>query len=101
TTKEPVPGNVRGFLSRHGIVTSNKIKVEEYCIKPKNSLFLLGTLAENPGIEVTAQPVRDAENGNSFSARGFSLSLNSLSFSTAGDDDFSAGSFSAGSLSQR
>ena len=68
TSKEPVPGNVRSFLSRHGIVTSNKIKVEEYCIKPKNSLFLLGTLAENPGIEVTAQPVRDAEPTSSFSS---------------------------------
>jgi len=100
TTKEPVPGNVRGFLSRHGIVTSNKIKVEEYCIKPKNSLFLLGTLAENPGIEVTAQPVRDAEptsSFSSFSGQKFSFSLSSLSFSTAGDDD----GFNAGSLSQR
>jgi hypothetical protein len=97
TTKEPVPGNLRSFLSRHGIVTTNKIKVEEYCIKPKNSLFILGTLGENPGIEVTAQPVRDAEPTSSltsFSGRGFSLSLNSLSFSTGGDDDFSAGSFS-------
>jgi hypothetical protein len=100
TTKEPVPGNVRGFLSRHGIVTSNKIKVEEYCIKPKNSLFLLGTLAENPGIEVTAQPVRDAEptsSFSSFSGQGFSLSLNSLSFSNARDDD----GFNADSLIQR
>ena len=97
TTKEPAPSNVSSFLLRHGIVSNNKIKVEEYCIKPKNSLFLLGTLAENPGIEVTAQPVRDAESGSSFSAQGFSLSLNSLSFSTAGDDD----GFNAGSFSQR
>ena len=59
TTKDPVPDNVRTFLARQGIVTNNKIKVEEFCIKPKNSLFILGTLAENPGIEVAAQPVRD------------------------------------------
>ena len=52
---------MRSFLARHGIVTNNKIKVEEYCIKPKNSLFLLGTLGENPGIEVSPQPVRDDE----------------------------------------
>jgi len=59
TTKDPAPDNVRSFLARHGILTSNKIKVEEFCIKPKNSLFILGTLAENPGLEVTAQPIRE------------------------------------------
>lgn len=59
TTKEPAPENVRSFLARHGIVTSNKIKVEEFCIKPKNSLFILGTLAENPGLEVTSEPIRE------------------------------------------
>ncbi|MGE5206218.1 MAG: hypothetical protein ACM3PW_11410, partial [Chlamydiota bacterium] len=32
-------------------------KIEEYCIKPKNALFILGTLAENPGIEVRDMPV--------------------------------------------
>ncbi len=93
TTKEPVPGNVRSFLSRHGIVTSNKIKVEEYCIKPKNSLFILGTLGENPGLEVSPQPVQDAEPVNSISTHGFSLSLNSVSFSpSSGDSDFRIGS---------
>jgi hypothetical protein len=81
--------NVLNFLARHGIVTNNKIKVEEYCIKPKNSLFILGTLGENPGIDVTPQPIRDAETSNSFSAQGFSISLNSMSFSTHSDDDSS------------
>jgi E3 Ubiquitin ligase len=90
TTKDPAPSNVRSFLARHGIVTSNKIKVEEYCIKPKNSLFILGTLGDNPGIDVTPQPVRDAETINSFSAHGFSLSLNSLSFSARSDDNDSS-----------
>ena len=61
TSKDPVPDNVRTFLARHGIATNNKIKVEEFCIKPKNSLFILGTLAENPGLEVSTQPVRDEE----------------------------------------
>ena len=81
TTKDPAPPNVREFLARHGIDTSNKIKVEEFCIKPKNSLFILGTVAENPGIEVGPQPIRDADEVSSFVAQGFSLSLNSLSFS--------------------
>jgi hypothetical protein len=93
TTKDPAPDNVRSFLARHGIVTSNKIKVEEFCIKPKNSLFILGTLAENPGLEVSPQPVRDAESINSFSPQGFSLSINSLSFSRSGSgEDFEPGS---------
>jgi hypothetical protein len=54
------PGSVNLFLSRHGVVTDNKLKVEEYCIKPKNSLFILGTLAENPGIEVTPDAAIEA-----------------------------------------
>ena len=75
TTKEPVPGNVRNFLARHGVSTSNKIKVEEYCIKPKNSLFILGTLAENPGLEVSARPIREVEPITSWSSRGASLNI--------------------------
>src|SRR5450631_1086658 len=93
TTKDPAPANVHSFLSRHGIVTSNKIKAEEYCIKPKNSLFILGTLGDNPGIEVTPQPVQDSEALNSLSSGGFSLSFSSLSFSTTGDRDSSIGVF--------
>lgn len=54
-----VPANVAAFLTRHGISDDKKIKVEEYCIKPKNALFILGTLAQNPGIEVSATPVRN------------------------------------------
>lgn len=96
TTKEPAPGNVRSFLARHGVATNNRIKVEEYCIKPKNSLFILGTLAENPGIEVSPQPVRDAEPASSFTAQGFSLSINSFSFSGSSDEEV----FQTGSPSQ-
>jgi len=93
TTKDPVPDNLRSFLSRHGIVTYNKIKVEEYCIKPKNSLFILGTLGDNPGLEVNPQPVRETEAINSISTHGFAFSLNSLSFSLgSGDADFHVGS---------
>lgn len=61
TTKEEVPPNVRMILSRHGISTTNKIKVEEFCIKPKNALFVLGTLGENPGLELAPQPIPDDE----------------------------------------
>jgi hypothetical protein len=82
TTKDPAPANVHSFLSRHGIVTSNKIRVEEYCIKPKNSLFLLGTLGDNPGIEVGPQPVEDREAVNVFSSGKLPLSGNLFSFFT-------------------
>jgi hypothetical protein len=87
STRDDAPGNVNSFLSRHGVVTSNRIKVEEYCIKPKNSLFILGTLAENPGIEVAPRPVQDAEAINSFSRTGFSLSINLFSFNSNGSED--------------
>jgi E3 Ubiquitin ligase len=73
STKEEAPGNVRGFLARHGVSTTNKIKVEESCIKPKNALFLLGTLSENPGLELRAQPIQEIESA------GFSAG-NTLSF---------------------
>ena len=52
-----MPVNVSTFLMRHGISTDKKIKVEEYCIKPKNALFILGTLSENPGLKVSPDPV--------------------------------------------
>jgi len=93
STRDEAPGNVNSFLSGHGVVTSNKIKVEEYCIKPKNSLFILGTLAENPSIEVGPQPIQDAEAISSFSPQGFSLSIDLFSFNAKrNDDDFLSGS---------
>ena len=89
TTKDPAPENVRSFLARHGIATSNKIKVEEYCIKPKNSLFILGTLSENPGLEVGPHPVQDNETVNPLSMGALSRSLGAISFSLrAGTQDF-------------
>jgi len=52
-----IPENVRGFLARYGVSGDHKVKVDEYCIKPKNALFILGTLAENPGLVVSPKPV--------------------------------------------
>ncbi len=102
TTKEEAPPNVRSFLSRHGISTRNKIKVEESCIKPKNALFLLGTLDENPALEVTAQPIRDADTTPLIAGNAFSFSLNTevirtaLSPVTGGGNGFSGFSLSGG-----
>ena len=107
TTKEEAPPNVRSFLSRHGIMTTNKIKVEESCIKPKNALFLLGTLDDNPGLELTPDPIHDAETtplivGNALS---FSISTemfrNALSPVTGGDNGFSGLSLWADSSTTR
>jgi len=88
TTKEETPDNVRSFLLRHGVSTTNKIKVEEFCIKPKNSLFVLGTLDENPGLELTPEPIQDEE--ASLTAGGLSFPLpGNLSFATEGSNIFS------------
>jgi E3 Ubiquitin ligase len=71
-----VPANITNFLLTHGVPTDKKIKIEEYCIKPKNALFILGTLAENPGIEARAVPVRNvAANQHAVSLNLGGLSL--------------------------
>jgi len=51
-----MPGPVAEFLARHGVNPDKKIKVEEYCIKPKNFLFVLGTLSQNPGLDASIRP---------------------------------------------
>jgi E3 Ubiquitin ligase len=57
STSLEMPPNIADFLVRHGVSTDKKIKIDEYCIKPKNALFILGTLAPNPGLSVSATPV--------------------------------------------
>ena len=51
-----MPGPVAEFLIRHGVDPDKRIKVEEYCIKPKNFLFVLGTLSQNPGLDASIRP---------------------------------------------
>jgi E3 Ubiquitin ligase len=51
-----MPGCVAEFLTRHGVDPDKRIKVEEYCIKPKNFLFVLGTLSQNPGLDASVTP---------------------------------------------
>ncbi|HZP16986.1 MAG TPA: GIDE domain-containing protein [Terriglobales bacterium] len=51
-----MPVGVSEFLVRHGVDPNRRIKVEEYCIKPKNFLFVLGTLSQNPGLDVSVAP---------------------------------------------
>ena len=94
TSKEEVPPNVRTLLMRHGVNTTNKIKVEEFCIKPKNALFVLGTLGENPGLELAPQPIQDGEHNTLtfaktlwFNPAQSALGRMGLSFTTGGTDD--------------
>ncbi|MGA7565965.1 MAG: GIDE domain-containing protein [Terriglobales bacterium] len=49
-----VPPRVSAFLSRHGIVPAGRVRIEERLIKPEDAVFVVGTLTENPGIEVRA-----------------------------------------------
>ena len=51
-----MPGCIMEFLTRHGANPNKRIKVEEYCIKPKNFLFVLGTLSQNPGLDASVMP---------------------------------------------
>jgi hypothetical protein len=93
TLKQEAPPNVHSFLLRHGVSTRNKIKVEEFCIKPKNALFVLGTLDENPDLEVAPKPIQDAEATTLGVSSAFSFSFGGLSFPFAGarsdaDDSF-------------
>ena len=87
TTKDPAPESVRNFLARHGVITNNKIKVEEFCIKPKNALFMLGTVAENTALEVTPQPIRESEEMGPLSIGKISLSLTPTGFNSIGGDE--------------
>jgi len=51
-----MPSSVQAFLLRHGVDPDKRIKVEEHCIKPKNFLFVLGTLSQNPGVDASVAP---------------------------------------------
>jgi hypothetical protein len=87
------PANVFAFLGRYGVSSDRKTKVDEYCIKPKNALFVLGTLATSsvsraePETEQTASPVRQMEmasvNGRTTAPEVIRLSTGDASLSSA------------------
>jgi len=81
------PANVANFLSYHGVDGSHKTKVEEYCIKPKNALFVLGTLAENHGTSASAIPRRTV----SADAQGLGFRLSILRSGLAPGTGFTLG----------
>lgn len=89
TMKEPAPPNVREFLARHGIVTNNRIKVEEFCIKPKNALFILGTLGENPGVRLSPEAIQDSEPIKTFVSKRLPIG-SAITISVNGREKFHA-----------
>jgi hypothetical protein len=52
STAESIPPRVSAFLMRHGIAPSRHLRIEESLIEPEKTLFIAGTLSENPGIQV-------------------------------------------------
>jgi hypothetical protein len=67
---EGMTGSVAEFLTRHGVNPDKKIKVEEYCIKPKNFLFVLGTLSQNPGLDASIRPTWAERPGHNQNGNG-------------------------------
>ena len=63
---DDVPPRVSVFLSRHGVVPGRRLRVEERSIKPEETLFIAGTLTENPGVQVRPfSPRRDSPDNDS------------------------------------
>jgi hypothetical protein len=92
STKEAAPPEVVAFLTRYGVSTNNRIKVEEFCIKPKTALFVLGTLGENPGIEVNERPIQEIERLGPVT-HAFSLSLSTVVSTPSVENDIDARAF--------
>jgi hypothetical protein len=44
-----LPDQVSAFLARNKVTASRRIRIEEWSVKPDDSLFIVGTLAENAG----------------------------------------------------
>jgi hypothetical protein len=89
------PPNISNFLGRYGVSTDKKIKIDEYCIKPKNALFILGTLAQNPGLSVSATPVLNL----TAQQHGLSLRIPDMSGLFSNEGTFKAESLPVGQVS--
>jgi len=50
-TADGVPAAVADFLRRQGVTPADRIRVEECCIRPKDFLYAMGTLAEKSGVD--------------------------------------------------
>jgi len=55
-SSELIPDYISHFLRRHGISGEAPLKLEEYCILPGDTLFVLGSLQENPRLAAPTDP---------------------------------------------
>jgi hypothetical protein len=80
---EGISPRVSVFLSRHGIVPSRRLRIEERSIKPGDALFIAGTLAENPGVQVRPFSPRDLQTNDIRSNDSCNSTPNKFSKQTA------------------
>jgi hypothetical protein len=80
-----MPGSVFSFLTRHGVDSSKRIKVEEYCIRPKDGLFVMGTLSQNPGLNTSVMPAWAGHGSQGSAATGVSVAAPALASVKADD----------------
>src|SRR5260370_41337161 len=59
-------GSAADCLTRYGVDPDKRIKVEERCIKPKNFVFVLGTLSQTPGLDASIRPAWAERTGQRF-----------------------------------
>ena len=64
-----MPENANAFLLRYGLSGSQKTRLEEYCIKPGDPLFVLGTLCQNEGAASWTACPHFSALGSSFKSR--------------------------------
>jgi len=58
-----VPPRVAEFAGRNGVALDDNVRVEEYCLKPRNALYILGTLATNSGLSPQMKPMPTSPGG--------------------------------------
>lgn len=69
-----IPENIRKFVALRGLLSGDKIRLEERIIKPGYPLFVYGTLGENPG-QTSWTPTPHATSTHVSLGSGFSRSL--------------------------
>jgi len=67
-SKGMLPANVSAFLFRNGVSPNDSTRIEEYCIKPDNPLFVFGTLCTDSD-PLTWSPVPHLGSGTSLHAK--------------------------------
>ncbi len=81
-----IPENIRKFVALRGLLSGDKIRLEERIIKPGYPLFVYGTLGENSG-QMSWTPTPHATSTRISFGSGFGRSLNfKFNFGDSGSD---------------